>query len=156
MLRALRRDTIGTSSLCLGCCDSLCITALMLLNVVGEVQRELNLGDAVVSLMRSHPVWLLLPHLLCSLFLFSDNPYLRALSHLSEADSRPCSFNYYINLTVSAVCACCDCCEWPANKWRLYPPSHPLYFPTLSNAHKHTHASKLALHASWGPSVLAV
>lgn len=38
-------------TVCLGCCDSLYITALMLLNVVGEVQRELNLGDAVYSTM---------------------------------------------------------------------------------------------------------
>ena len=66
----------------------------------------------------------------------------------------PTPLNYYINLSMSAGCVCCDCwLEWPASKWILYPPYHCLYLPpyrmcvnTHTHTHTHTHTGEPSLH----------
>lgn len=76
---------------------------------------------------------------------FPPDKYAYTLSHshtfLHDRGSNPRYFNYYINLTVSAGCACCDCCERATNKWLRYPISRRLCLPlyqTQPNTHKQT------------------
>lgn len=73
-------------------------------------------------------------HLLCSLSYTALPPKnMHANAHsctcLHDRGSYPRYFNYYISLTVSAACACCDCSKRPTNNPLFYRLSHPLNLP---------------------------
>lgn len=105
---------------------------------------------------------LIVPHMLCSpphsflhQYVCTQTP---SHTFLHDGGSCPRYFNYYINLTVSAGCACCDCCERPANKWLLYPPTHPLYLPLHQmtvNTRRQTVVASLR-SAFYGPLIITV